>query len=120
MPNMDKKMPTDFDVNFSEVLSIIQESQSRVIQNINRDLIHLYWQVGEYVSNKTLQAGWGKGTVEELSFYIHRIHPEMKGFTARNIWRMKQFFDTYTANTKLSALLTELTWTNNLLWKRDE
>lgn len=34
----------------------------------------------------------------------------LQGFTARNMWRMKQFYETYCDNPKLSALLTQLTW----------
>lgn len=39
----------------------------------------------------------------------------MKGFSAQNIWRMKQFYETYSGNEKLSPLVREITWTNNLL-----
>ncbi len=39
----------------------------------------------------------------------------IKGFGDKNLWRMKQFFGSYKANQKLSALLTQLTWTKDLL-----
>lgn len=38
----------------------------------------------------------------------------MKGFSAQNIWRMKQFYETYCNNEKLSPLVREIPWTNNL------
>lgn len=57
----------------------------------------------------------GKSTVRELSDYISVKHPEIKGFSAQNIWRMKQFFETYVHDKKLSTLLRELPWSHNIL-----
>ena len=39
----------------------------------------------------------------------------MRGFSVRNLWRMKQFYETYHALPKLTPLVTELSWTHNLL-----
>ena len=50
-----------------------------------------------------------------IADFIKSKEPNTKGFTARNMWRMKQFYETYSANTKLSTLSTQLTWSNNLL-----
>ena len=41
--------------------------------------------------------------------------PYIQGFSDKNLWRMKQFFETYKDSTKLSPLVREITWTNNLL-----
>ena len=38
-----------------------------------------------------------------------------KWFSDKNIWRMKQFYETYRDNPKLSPLVAEIPWTNNLL-----
>jgi len=40
---------------------------------------------------------------------------ELRGFSAQNIWRMKQFYETYCQNEKLSPLVRELSWTNNVM-----
>ncbi len=53
--------------------------------------------------------------MKELAQFINTQEPNLQGFTARNMWRMKQFYETYCDNTKLSTLLTQLTWSNNLL-----
>jgi predicted nuclease of restriction endonuclease-like (RecB) superfamily len=39
----------------------------------------------------------------------------MKGFSVQNLWRMKQFYETYKDNEKLSPLVRELSWTHNLI-----
>ena len=67
------------------------------------------------VSEKAQNGGWGKSVVEELSNHITANFGDMRGFSPQNIWRMKQFYETYKDSQILSALLRELSWTNNLL-----
>ena len=101
--------------NFNEILSTIQNSKQKAYAQVNATLVELYWSIGKHISVKVKQKSWGKGVVKELAEFIKEKEPNTKGFTARNMWRMKQFYEVYKDNTKLSALLTHLTWTNNLL-----
>jgi predicted nuclease of restriction endonuclease-like (RecB) superfamily len=71
--------------------------------------------VGEYISRKLEAATWGEGVVEELARYIQRRHPNLRGFTRRSLFRMRQFFETYKGDEKVSALLTLLPWTHHLM-----
>lgn len=112
--------PTDFDV----VLGLIDAARTRAVAAVNTTLIELYWSIGEHLVQKISRDGWGKGTVEDLAATIQRRYPGMTGYSARNLWRMSQFFETYRAQPILSTLLRELSWTHNLLimsrCKRDE
>ena len=59
---------------------------------------------------------WGDGVVKQLADYIERNSPEVKGFSDKNLWRMKQFYETYKdADEKLSPLVRQISWTNNLI-----
>lgn len=51
------------DRDFEEVLRLIQSSKESIYRKINSELINLYWQVGEYISQKTQDDNWGKKTV---------------------------------------------------------
>ena len=108
-------MPDTLNQHFLNISELVKNARKQVMRSINNGLISLYWQVGQYVSNQVITDGWGKGTIEQLSDYIQTSYPDIKGFNSRNLWRMKQFYETYSTSEKLSALLTELTWTNNLL-----
>ena len=77
-------------------------------------MINLYWNIGEYISKKIEQAEWGDSVVTELAKHIQQNEPEIKGFSDKNIWRMKQFFETYRDFPKLSTLLREISWSHNL------
>ncbi len=101
--------------SFDELLSLIQKARQSAYRKINQTLINLYWSVGEYISHKTDKDNWGRGVVEELAKYIKEKDPSIGGFTARNIWRMKKFYETYSNNPKLTPLVSQVSWTNNLI-----
>ena len=67
-----------------------------------------------YESIKARQDGWGRGTVQQLSNYILSREPGIRGYSPQNLWRMKQFYETYCDHKNLSTLLRENTWSNNL------
>jgi len=99
---------------FSEIYNIIVEAKGKAWRQVNKTLISLYWTIGEFVSKKVASEGWGKNTVANLSSYILSKDPMLQGFSARNIWRMKQFYEIYKDREKLSTLLTEISWSNHL------
>ncbi len=100
---------------FAEVVSMIQHTRNEVVRLANTSLIDLYWRVGRYISDKISVSEWGDGVVKQLADYIEKNSPEIKGFSDKNLWRMKQFYETYKdADKKLSALLRQISWTNNL------
>jgi len=101
--------------DFSEVLKQIQLSQQKAYKQVNTVLIELYMEIGKYVSLKCVKENWGKSVVQELADFIKLQDPTIKGFTARSIWRMKQFYETYNTNEKLSPLVTQISWSNHLL-----
>jgi len=102
-------------VKFDEVLELIEAARRRAYQSVNAELVTLYWQVGEYISKKIESAEWGDGVVDELAATIARQYPGMRGYTRRNLFRMRQFVEAYRGQKKVSALLTQLPWTHHLL-----
>lgn len=103
------------DKRFTDIIQLIKQSRSNAIKAVNAELINLYWNIGEYISKKIEQSEWGDSVVTELANFIQTQEPEIKGFSDKNIWRMKQFYETYKDFPKLSPLVREISWTNNLL-----
>jgi len=99
---------------FAEVVEMIQASRGQAMAAVNTALVDLYWRIGEYVSNKLETATWGEGVVETLSQYIARRHPGLRGFTRANLFRMRQFYETYRGDEKVAALLRQLPWTHHM------
>lgn len=100
---------------FQEVLAMIKNARAKVAKAVNNGLIDLYWNIGEYISTKSKKDSWGSGTVQNLSDFLRNTEPNSKGFSSQNLWRMKQFYETYHKNEKLSLLVREIGWTNNML-----
>lgn len=111
-PQVDLSSPMG---QFDKVVKLIVETRSRTFRLANTALIDMYWQIGCYISVKISKSEWGDGVVHQLAEYISKNIPDIKGFSDKNLWRMKQFYETYCdANEKLSTLLREISWSNNL------
>lgn len=100
---------------FEEVVELIRAARQRAHQAVNTELIGLYWQIGEYIDGKLAAAEWGEGVVDRLAQHLARTVPGLRGFSAQNLWRMRQLVDTYRDAPKLSPLVRALPWTHNLI-----
>ena len=79
------------DNRFTDIIQLIKQSRTNAIKAVNAELINLYWNIGEHISKKIEQSEWGDSVVTVLANYIQLQEPEIKGFSDKNIWRMKQF-----------------------------
>ena len=100
--------------DFSEVVHLISAARQHAYQAVNTTLIELYWQVGAYISNKIKAAEWGDGVVDALAQHLAITQPNLQGFTRRNLFRMRQFYETYQDDQIVSPLVRQLPWTHNL------
>lgn len=82
---------------------------------INRQLVELYLRIGKDIYEKIEISKWGEGVVETLARDLQEAFPDMKGFSKENLWRMKKLYEIYKDYPKLSPLVTELSWSHNLL-----
>ena len=103
------------DNTFAEIAQIIEDARDNAYRKVNEELILMYKKVGQFLSEKSKDATYGDGYIDSLSEYIRQQFPGIKGFNRRGLYRMKQFYETYARNEKVSALLTQLSWTNHLI-----
>jgi hypothetical protein len=109
-------VPAESDeTSFADVVRLIEQARERAYQAVNKELVGLYWQVGKYISGKLESAEWGDGVVDRLAQHLFRTLPGLRGFTRRNLFRMRQFYETYAEDEKVSPLVTQLPWTHHLL-----
>ena len=80
---------TDFIV---EIKNKIRDAQFEALKQVNKTLISLYWGIGQEIYNQQQEKGWGKSIVEILAREIQKEFPNVKGFSARNLWRMRNFY----------------------------
>ncbi|PKM62069.1 MAG: hypothetical protein CVU99_01035 [Firmicutes bacterium HGW-Firmicutes-4] len=101
----------DLSKDFMSVVNLIQEARDNAFRKVNEELILLYWNVGNYVSEQLQSQKWGSSYVDELAAFIAENCPELKGFNRRVLYRMKQFYETYKGSEFVSPLVTQISWT---------
>ncbi len=99
--------------DFTEQL--IVSARQRAVQAVNTALIDLYWQVGKIISRKIAAAEWGDGVVSQLAAHLAQTQPGLRGFTRSNLFRMRQFYETYRNDETVAPLARQLPWTHNLI-----
>lgn len=102
-------------LEFDEVLRLIETARHRTFQAVNVAMIELYWNIGEHISRKIAAAEWGDGVVDELAAFLARSQPGLKGFSRQNLFRMKQFYESYRDHEIVSPLVRQLSWTHHLI-----
>jgi predicted nuclease of restriction endonuclease-like (RecB) superfamily len=98
-----------------EVKQRIRSAQYAALRTVNKELITLYWDIGQLIVTRQQGETWGKSVVEQLAKDLQAEFPGISGFSARNIWRMREFYLTYHANEKLTPMVAEIGWTHNLV-----
>lgn len=91
-------------IDFANILSIIQDYRSKAVQTINHASVMTAWHVGAYVSNKIKNAQWGSKVVQQLAEYIHTQDPTLKGWSKVTIYRMVKLYDTYSSQQFVSYI----------------
>lgn len=90
--------PIKYRGEFETVYSIIVAHRERVVRVVNNESMAMVWEVGGYVSNKLKSSVWGDGVVRMLAEYIHTKSPKAKGWSYRTIYKMVQFYDSYSTD----------------------
>ncbi|NTU79933.1 MAG: DUF1016 domain-containing protein [Chloroflexales bacterium] len=82
---------------------------------MNQQLIGLSWDIGRLIGELQQGETWGRSVVEQLARDLQGEFLGLGGFSARNLWRMRRFYDTYASGEKLAPLMREIDWTHNLI-----
>jgi predicted nuclease of restriction endonuclease-like (RecB) superfamily len=98
-----------------EIKTRIQAAQFEALRAVNKELVALYWDIGRSIVERQRLSGWGKSVVERLSKDLRSAFPGVSGFSAPNLWFMRQFFQAYSARPILQPLVRELAWAHNVV-----
>ena len=83
--------------DFCEIKSMIDDSRQKALLNVNVSLIELYWRTGAYISQRLHESNWGDGIIELLAQWLQQQDERQQGFSKRGIYRMVQFYETYSS-----------------------
>ena len=80
---------------FENIYDIISFHKKRAMKAVHNESLLMLWEVGGYVSSRLKQSAWGDGVVRMLADYIRTRSPKAKGWSYRTLYKMVQFYDTY-------------------------
>lgn len=112
---MSDLIPHDYARLLGDIKQRIRSAQYEALKAVNRELIALYWDIGRLIVERQQGETWGKSVVQNLAADLHTEFPGIGGFSAQNLWRMKQFYEAYVTNEKLSPMVREIGWTHNVI-----
>jgi predicted nuclease of restriction endonuclease-like (RecB) superfamily len=109
------EQPADYPLLLSQVKERIRTAQYAALKAVNKELISLYWDIGQMIVERQEAEGWGKAIVERLSADLRNEFPGTGGFSVQNLWYMRQFYQEYSQSPKLQPLVGEIGWSHNLI-----
>ncbi len=112
---MEKNEIVGYEPLVNDLKQLIQKKQYHVLRMINSETINLYWEIGEEIYRQQQENGWGKSIVQVLSNELQKEFPGAKGYSAANLWRMRNFYLTYRESEKLAPMVREISWSNNIV-----
>ena len=107
-------MPIPYIQLLSEIKQRIRAAQYDALKAVNKELIALYWDIGRAIIQRQGVSTWGKAVVDRLAKDLQKEFPGIGGFSASNLWRMRNFYQAYSNNTKLAPMVREIAWSHNL------
>ncbi len=107
--------PSGYSELLADIKQRIRSAQYEALKAVNKELIALYWDIGRIIQERQKGNTWGNAVVEHLADDLHKEFPGIQGFSARNIWYMRDFYITYFENKKLQPLVAEISWTKHLI-----
>lgn len=118
--DMDVTLPMDLPADYPDFLADvkrrIQTAQIKAAMAVTHELIQLYWEIGQQIVERQQREQWGTGVINRLATDLQRAFPGMKGFSSRNIWRMRQFYLTYAEKGAiLPQVVAQIPWGHNVL-----
>lgn len=106
--------PPGYAAWLAELKTRIHSAQQRAALAVNRELVLLYWQMGQDILARQAQQGWGAKVIDRLAQDLRAAFPDMKGFSPRNLKYMRAFAQAWPDADFVQAVLAQLPWYHHL------
>lgn len=102
-----------------EIKQKVREAQIKASVKVNTTLLEFYWELGREIIARQKDTEWGSGFLQHLSKDLMHEFPDMKGFSKRNLERIRQWYLFYSEEhiiaTQVVSQLVQVPWSHNLV-----
>jgi predicted nuclease of restriction endonuclease-like (RecB) superfamily len=112
---MSNIISNDYAILLNDIKQRIRSAQYEALKAVNKELISLYWDIGQIIVERQEGNTWGKSVVEQLAKDLRAEFSGIRGFSTRNIWNMRNFYLSYCKSQKLQQLAAEIGWMHNIV-----
>lgn len=95
------------------IKTAILESQQRAVQDLNTNVLSLYYSIGEFISRNTRQQQWGSNAIKTISEQLQKELPGLRGYSESSLKNMRQFYEEWCADIIRQPMATELQVADN-------
>ncbi|MCD0168245.1 YhcG family protein [Deinococcus sp. 23YEL01] len=110
----DLTLPDDYAALLGDLKGRIRSAQTRAALAVNRELVLLYWHIGQSILARQAQEGWGAKVIDQLARDLKAEFPELKGFSPRNLKYMRAFAAAWPDPEFVQQLAAQLPWFHNV------
>ncbi len=98
----------------AELKDRIRAAQSRAGLAVNRELVLLYWGIGQDILVRQAQHAWGAKVVTHLAHDLHQAFPDMHGWSVRNLHYMRACAEAYPDEQFVQQVVAQIPWAHNI------
>jgi predicted nuclease of restriction endonuclease-like (RecB) superfamily len=113
-----KKTQTAMPIGYADLLNDLKKriraAQLRASLAVNRELVSLYWAIGQEILSRQKREGWGSKIVDRLAKDLHVEFPDMKGFSRTNLLYMRAFAETWPDEAIVQQVVGQIPWGHNV------
>ncbi len=107
-------LPSEYGALLAAVKERVRSAQYSALRAVNTQLVGLYWDLGRMIVERQAGGTWGKAIVQQLAGDLQNEFPGVSGFSAQNLWYMRQFYSEYREHENLQPLVGEIAWAHNI------
>ncbi|NOY27783.1 MAG: DUF1016 domain-containing protein [Oligoflexia bacterium] len=111
----DLPLPSHYAGVLVEIKDRVRAAQYRALRAVNHELVGLYWDIGRLIAQRQRAQGWGRSVVQRFAADLQAEFSGVRGFSAQNLWYMRQLYREYHDDEKLQPLVGEVSWSKNLV-----
>ena len=112
---MSKLLPNGYAALLAAVKARVRAAQYDALRAVNRELVGLYWDIGQMIVERQTDAAHGAAIAQQLAADLRMEFPGVNGYSRRNVFYMREFFLAYRDQPKVQPLVAQIGWTQNLI-----